>query len=52
VVEASQNMSETWLDEEYQLTPKIRDVRDHDILEWEARCAARAMLTHIPAAAT
>jgi hypothetical protein len=29
VVDANQAKSETWLDEEYQLTPKVRDVRDH-----------------------
>ena len=26
---ASNAHSETWLDEEYQLSPKVRDVRDH-----------------------
>jgi hypothetical protein len=29
VVDASQAKAETWLDEEYELTPKIRDVREH-----------------------
>ena len=29
VVTASNAHSETWLDEEYQLSPKVRDVRDH-----------------------
>jgi len=36
VVTADQASSEVWLDDEYTLGPKVRDVRDHDILEWEA----------------
>lgn len=29
VVTAENAHTETWLDEEYQLGPKVRDVRDH-----------------------
>jgi hypothetical protein len=39
VVDANQAKSETWLDEEYQLTPKVRDVRDHGACycAWDVR---------------
>ena len=36
VVDASQARAEQWLDVPYKLTDAARDVRDHDILEWEA----------------
>ena len=32
VVTADNAHTETWLDEEYQLGPKVRDVRDHGAL--------------------
>ena len=29
VIDASQAKAETWLNDEYELNPKIRDVREH-----------------------